>query len=253
MSNSSSGSVKLVPARAGNAEIELSQRLRASSIPDADLAQNAGLFVPPRSLKRLLFLDELYREALPVHGVIMQFGTLWGRDIGIFDSLRTIYEPFNLSRRIVCFDTFEGFPSVHEKDGRDPVIAPGQFATTRGYESELEDVMRLRQQLDPLPELQRYEIVKGEAVTQLRAYLERHPETIVSLVYFDLDIYEPTKGALELLKPFVTKGTVMAFDELNFFKAPGETVALKEIYPLDTIRIRRSTQYSGTPSYFVIE
>lgn len=246
-------STRLVSERTFDAERELSLRLRSSSITDKDLAQNVGLFAPPRSLKRILFLDELYRAALPVHGVIMQFGTLWGRDIGVLDSLRTIYEPFNVSRRIICFDTFEGFPTVHEKDGRDPVIAPGAFATTIGYERELDDVMTLRRQLDPLSDLQRYEIVKGEAVTQLRAYLERHPETIVALVYFDLDIYEPTKGVLELLKPFVTKGTVLAFDELNFDKAPGETLALKEVYPLDSIRVRRSIQYSGTPSYFVIE
>jgi hypothetical protein len=253
VSPSSSDSVPLTSSRTSDAEHELSRHMRSSSITDRDLAQNAALFMPPRSLKRLMFLDELYRAALSVHGIIVQFGTLWGRDIGVFDGLRTIYEPFNISRRVVCFDSFAGFPSVHEKDGTDPVIAPGEFSTTRGYETELEDIMRLRQELDPLPELQRYEVIKGDAVTQLRAYLERHPETIVSLVYFDLDIYEPTKGALEALKPFVTKGTVLAFDELNFFKAPGETLALKEVYPLDTIRVRRSTQYSGTPSYFVIE
>ncbi len=209
--------------------------------------------MPPRTLKRMLFLDEIYRATLPVHGVVMQFGTRWGRDIGVFDSLRTIYEPFNVSRTVICFDSFEGFPSIHEKDGSDPMIVPGGLSTTADYDRELETILELRRRLDPLPHLKRFEVVKGDAVEQLARYLQRHPETIVALAYFDLDIYAPTKGCLELLRDFVTKGSLIAFDELNFFKAPGETLALKEVFPLNTIRIRRSVHFSGQPSYFVVE
>ena len=239
--------------RVTEAELELSRQLRNASIPDIDLAQNGALFMSPRTLKRVMFLDEIYQAALPVHGVIMQFGVRWGRDIAVFDSLRTIYEPFNISRTVIGFDTFEGFPSVHAKDGEDPVMVPGSYSTKPGYDQELAKTLSLRQQLDPLPDLRRAEICKGDAVEQLAAYLERHPETIVALAYFDLDIYEPTKGCLELLKPYLTKGSVMAFDELNFFKAPGETLALKEVFPLDSIRIRRSVRYSGQPAFFTIE
>ena len=253
MSDPTQSSPRLVSQRATSAEARLSQIQRRAPIPDDELSLNGALYMSPRTVKRLLFLDEIYRRALPVHGVIMQFGVRWGRDLAVFDSLRTIYEPFNVSRRIIGFDTFEGFPSVHEKDGVDPVIVPGAYTTAQNYVGELEEIMRLRQQLDPLPEVKRHEIIQGEAVQQLTAYLKRHPETIVALVYFDLDIYEPTKGCLELLKPYLTKGSIMAFDELNFYKAPGETIALKECYPLDLIRIERSVYHSGTPSFFAIE
>lgn len=252
-SNKSLQSFPIVAERAINAEAELSRLLRDAPMPDSELVQNASLFMPPRTMKRLMFLDELYRAALPVHGVIMQFGVRWGRDLAVFDSLRTIYEPFNISRKVVGFDTFEGFPSIDKKDGDDPMIVPGGLNTVPEYDRQLENVMHLRQQLDPLPEHKRFEICKGDGVSQLAAYLERCPETIVALAYFDFDIYEPTKGCLELLKPFITKGTVMAFDELNYFKSPGETLALKELFPLSSIRIQRSIQYSGQPSYFIVE
>ena len=246
-------SLRVVSKKTEAAEARLSAILRKSSIPDSELAQNAALFLPPRSLKRLMFLDELYRKALRVHGVIMEFGTRFGRDIGVFDSLRTIYEPFNVWRNVICFDTFEGFPSIHDYDAGDAMLVPGGLATPRGYEQELEKVMIQRQELDPLPELKRYTILKGDAPAQLAEYLRSHPQTIVALAYFDMDIYEPTKACLELLKDHVTKGTILAFDELCSFKAPGETIALKEVYPLNTIRIRRSPKYSGQPSYFTIE
>ena len=243
----------IVAPQVADLETQLGHQMRTSTIPDSEMSHNACLFMPPRILKRMLFLDEIYRAALTVHGVILQFGVRWGRDLAVFDALRTIYEPFNISRRVIGFDTFEGFPSVHDKDGQDAVIAAGKFGTAQGYASELSGILQLRQALDPLPEQKRCEIRKGDAGEQLQAFLENSPETIVALAYFDLDIYEPTKRCLELLKPYVTRGTVMAFDELNLAHSPGETIALKEVYGLDKIRLQRSRDYSGQPSYFVVD
>jgi len=253
MTTATPPAVAIVPPQTTATETVLGERLRHAPIPDDELTHNAALFMAPRTIKRMFFLDEIYRACLPVHGIIIEFGVRWGRDLAVFDALRTIYEPFNISRRIVGFDTFEGFPSVHPKDGGDPVMTTGSYGTAPGYFEQLGETFALRQTLDPLAHLQRWEINKGDAGTQLEAYLERHPETIVALAYFDLDIYEPTKRCLELLKPFVTKGTVLAFDELNLPKCPGETVALREVYGLDKVRIRRSQHFSGQPSYLVIE
>jgi len=74
----------------------------------------------------------------------------------------------------------------------------------------------------------------------------------VALAHFDMDLYEPTKACLELLKPFLTKGTVLAFDELVSFVSPGETVAVREVFGPDRIRVQRSPMYSGHGSYVVI-
>lgn len=44
---------------------------------------------------------------------------LLGRDLPLFVNLRGIYEPYNYTRKIVCFDTFIGFQHLDEKDGKD--------------------------------------------------------------------------------------------------------------------------------------
>ena len=43
-------------------------------------------------------------------GSIIQFGVRWGRELALFEMLRTIFEPFNHSRSIYGFDTFTGYP-----------------------------------------------------------------------------------------------------------------------------------------------
>lgn len=235
------------------AEARLGEQLRNAPIPVSELAENSGLFVSPRTVKRMFFFDEIYKKALPVHGVVMQFGLRWGRDLATLHALRTIYEPFNATRHILGFDTFEGFPSVDARDGDAAMIQPGVLAVAEGYEVFLREVFAQRQAVDPLPQVQRFDLFRGNAPERLKQYLDSHPETIIALAHFDMDLYEPTKHCLELMRPFLTKGSVLAFDELVSFVSPGETVAVREVFGLDRVRIQRSAAYSGHGSYLVIE
>jgi hypothetical protein len=233
-------------------EAELGNLLLGSPIPPTELAENSGLFVSPRTLKRQMFFDEIYQHALSVHGVVMQFGVRWGRDLATLHSLRTIYEPFNATRHILGFDTFAGFPAVAPKDGEAGMMKPGVLAVAENYETFLNRVFAARNSLDPLPHVARFAVHKGDAVQQLAGYLKAHPETIVALAHFDMDLYEPTKECLKLLKPYLTQGSVLAFDELVSFVSPGETVAVREVLGLDQVRIRRSPLYSGHGSYLIL-
>jgi hypothetical protein len=236
-----------------NAEAALGDLLLRAPIPSTELAENSGLFVSPRTMKRQFFFDEIYKHALDVHGVVMQFGLRWGRDLATMHALRTIYEPFNATRHILGFDTFDGFPSVDPRDGTAELIKTGILSVSEGYDGFLRDVFAQRQALDPLPHVQRFDVFKGNAPERLTEYLRLHPETIVALAHFDMDLYEPTKQCLELLRPYMTKGTVLAFDELLSSPFPGETVAVREVLGLDRYRIRRSPAYSGHGAYIIIE
>ena len=74
----------------------------------------------------------------------------------------------------------------------------------------------------------------------------------MALAYFDLDLYEPTKKCIELLKPRLTKGSVLGFDELNEEATPGETLALMETLGLRNVALRR-LPYTSRSSYCVID
>ncbi len=235
------------------AEARLGELLLSAPIPSSELAENSGLFVSPRTLKRQCFFDEIYKRALPVHGVVMQFGVRWGRDLATLHSLRTIYEPFNATRLIVGFDTFEGFPSVHSTDGKAQMNQKGTLNVGDNYLAFLSEVFAQRQLVDPLPHVHRFELHQGDAPDKLAQYLQAHPETIVALAHFDMDLYEPTRKCLQILRPYLTKGSVLAFDELLSFVSPGETVAVREVFGLDQVRVQRSPVYSGHGSYFTVE
>lgn len=71
-------------------------------------------------------------------------------------------------------------------------------------------------------------MIKGDATQTIPEFLKNNKHIIVSLLYLDLDIYEPTKIALKEFLPKMAKGSIIAFDELNFKSFPGETIAALE-------------------------
>ena len=165
-------------------------------IPQNEQLNNIGLFTKRQELTKTLFFADLYRKFLPVHGVIMEFGVRWGQNLVTLTNLRGMLEPYNYSRKIIGFDTFAGFPSVHENDGDHSIIKKGAFSVTDGYEDYLSNVLNYHEMESPLSHIKKHELVKGDATVELETYLKKHPETIVAFAYFDFDIYEPTKKCL---------------------------------------------------------
>jgi hypothetical protein len=221
-------------------------------IPENERLRNLGLFLNRQSLSRILFMRDLYERIIDVHGIIVEFGVRWGQNLALFESFRGIYEPYNFNRKIVGFDTFEGFPSVHEKDGKADIASVSAYSVTQNYEQYLTRVLDYHEKESPLSHIKKYELVKGDAGKTVEEYLQKNPETIIALAYFDFDIYEPTRKCLEAIRGHLTKGSVVGFDELNWHDFPGETLAFKEVFGLDKYRIMRSP-LNPSPSYIVIE
>jgi hypothetical protein len=225
---------------------------KSSPIPDHSIIANLGLFLNSKVLSRLLFLDHIYREAIDVQGVIMDFGARWGQNMSVFAALRGIYEPFNRHKKIIGFDTFSGFPSISAKDGNSQIMEVGSVSVTDNYLEFLDEVMTCQERDNPLGHLKKFEFAVGDATKMIHEYLEQYPETIVALAFFDFDLYEPTKACLEAIKPRLVKGSVLGFDELNDHDSPGETAAVMEVFGLNNIRLKRH-RYASRVSYFVVE
>ena len=123
---------------------------------------------------------------------------------------------------------------------------------TTGYETYLTSILNYHESESPLSHLVKYELVKGDVSHTLEQYLEANPQTIVALAYFDMDIYEPPRNCLRLIRNRLTRGSVLGFDELNNSVFPGETRALAEEMGLSNVALRRFPN-SSDASYLVVE
>jgi len=248
--------IELSAGYASQQEVQAYQELvllmQETPIPPREILGNLSLYLSRSALSQILFIHELYKRIIEIHGVIFEFGVRWGRNLSMYSVLRAIYEPYNDSRKIVGFDTFEGFPSVAIEDGASESASVGRLAVTKGYEEYLEKVLATHEKLAPRSHLRKHEIVKGDVVNTLPRYLEDNPETIVAMAYFDFDIYKPTLKCLQALRDRFTRGAVVAFDELALHEYPGETKAVMEALGLGNIRLQR-LPFSGYRSFFVVE
>lgn len=235
-------------------ELEKRERFKTifynNNIHNPEVLQNLGLFTSRQSLSRILFMSELYQKIINVHGIVIEFGVRWGQNLALFSNFRGMYEPYNYNRKIVGFDTFSGFPSVSQKDG--DLVKKGMYNVIDNYEKDLEEILNYHESESPLSHKKKFELVKGDATQSFPKYLLDNPQTIVAFAYFDFDIYEPTKVCLELLMERVTKGSVIAFDELNLKEFPGETIALMETIGLKKYSIKRSP-LNPLISYLIVE
>ena len=77
-----------------------------------------------------------------------------------------------------------------------------------------------------LNNIDKIELVKSANLTIPKYIKNKH--LLVSLLYLDFDIYKPTKTALKNFLPRMSKGSIIAFDELHAENWKGETMAMLE-------------------------
>lgn len=234
-----------------DARVDICRALQNSPIPPHELIRNLGLYMLPMELKRYLFFADLYQQIVQVPGIIVEFGCRWGQNLAVLQSLRSILEPFHHRRLIVGFDTFDGFPEVTPEDGDADAVRRGAYGVSPQYQQYLEQLLALRESQSPLSEVRKFRVIKGRAEEEFAQYLEDHPETMVALAYFDMDLYQPTADCLRLLQGRLTQGSIVGFDELNHAAFPGETTAVRDVLGLDSVALRRSP-WSADESYYVV-
>lgn len=221
---------------------ELCDAFEGSGLPLSLRLQNFSRHVRRQDLARFLAKYEIFKQVLPVNGSIAECGVFAGGGIMTWQHCSAILEPYNHSRRIIGFDTFAGFPEVHEKDlasGESEHLHEGALTTSPTIQKEIEGLVALHDRNRPLGHIPKVELVAGDARQSIPAYVAANSHLILSLLYLDFDIYEPTRVALEHLYPRVVKGGIVAFDELNCAEFPGETSALADMFDLKQIELRR--------------
>lgn len=222
---------------------------KKSPVYDDEIIENFGLFLTTKNFSRMLFFYEMYKKIINTEGVIFEFGLRWGQNLSLLIALRGMLEPFNVKRKIIGFDTFQGFLKENKIDNKK--YKKGSLSLPKNYFYYLNNLLEILENENPANHLKKYELIKGDAPKELKKYFKINPETLASLVFFDLDIYEPTKECLSIIKPHLFKGSILAFDELNCDMAKGITKALSETFDIQKLEIKRFPFISRV-SYIVL-
>lgn len=214
--------------------------------------QNFAKYVPTQDLRKFICRYELFKKILHVHGSIVECGVLYGGGLMTWAQLSEIFEPINHTRNIIGFDTFSGFVSLSDKDKTGTAFQGKKGGLALNSYEDLLDCIKLYDENRFLGHIQKVKLVKGDIKESLPEYIKKNPHLVVSLLWLDFDIYEPTLIALKQLVPRIPKGGIIAFDELNHEVWPGETIAVMEEIGINNLKVERFP-FGGTLSYAIIE
>jgi hypothetical protein len=212
-----------------------------SKLSETQKLQAFTKYVRRQDLSRFLAKNELFKLQLDKPGSIVECGCYSGGGTFTFAQLSAIYEPYNHTRKVIVFDTFEGFPSLDIKDSNSSrEYSEGDLFVSDTILEELSIGISLFDRNRPLSHISKIELQKGDATLTIPKFLIENPHTIVSMLYLDFDIYEPTLCAIKNFIPRMPKGSILAFDELNAKSFPGETLALIDSLGVNNVEIKKT-------------
>lgn len=198
-----------------------------------DMVRHFPLFINRQDLIYHLSKYDLYKKTIDLKGSIVECGCHKGSGLLLFSKLTSIFEPYDIFKKVIGFDTFEGFPeNDSKKDNR-------TYSNNRKGHLKDTNLKMIRDQISLLDEnrfnshIPKVEIVKGNALKTIPKYIEQNPHLLISLLYLDFDLYDATKIAIENFLPRMPKGAIIAFDEVNQKRWQGETLAMLESFNLN--------------------
>jgi hypothetical protein len=194
-------------------------------------------FVSRQSLSYFLARTEIFKEVINLHGNIFDFGIFKGSSFFTFLQLSAIFEPYNHLRKIVGFDSFNGFSKFEKEDSSKkfnnlPMRFEGGMSLGDKAFDEINYGIDLCNLNTPLNHIKKGFVINGDLPYSLETYLSDHPETIIAMANFGLGLYKPTIKILEKIKPRLVKGSILVFEDLNQETWPGETKALFEVFDM---------------------
>ena len=153
---------------------------------DAEYAISiANVLISRQAFSRNLARTKLFEISMNVPGCVVECGSHRGNGLGLYYNLSSTLEPTNFNRKIISFDTFEGFPSVSTKDldfAKEGQMSDVDFNFLKEA-VEINELNRVNGHIEKLM------FVQGDANKTIPKFVEENPWLLVSLLYIDFDLY----------------------------------------------------------------
>lgn len=220
----------------------------------AHIANSGTLYMRRVILGRLMARYEAFKLSMDLPGSIVELGVFKGESLLFFAKLVEIMLANDRSCRVIGFDSFEGFPSLHEKDGKENLKADLRVGgwSSRDYYEELKVLLNVFDHDRGAGNKPRVELIKGDISRTVPEYAEANPGMRIKLLHLDCDLYEPTLVGLQTLYDRVVKGGVILLDEYGLTEYPGESRAVDEFFADKPVTIKKFPFYT-TPGGYIIK
>ncbi|NJL53861.1 class I SAM-dependent methyltransferase [bacterium] len=204
-------------------ELRRAQYLEQGAGTAVDKNRSLMRFMSRQELAKLYGYIKLFELTKGILGSIADCGVYFGQGLMAYANLSTALEPYNYPCRIYGFDTFEGSTSYDDMDFQGSVDL-----REHNYHAPIyDDILKCIKIFDgdrPLNHIPKIELIKGDLVKTAPQFIADRPETIFRIIHLSVNLYKPTKVAIENFYPRLSRGGILAVNSVNY--TPSTTCAL---------------------------
>lgn len=160
-----------------------------------DHMKNSSIFLKPKDIRKFAIFKSLenFKDKKNEENLFLEFGVFKGESINFFAKILKKNKTL-----IYGFDSFEGLEEDWNMNEFNPI---GTFSLNKKTPKTEANVV----------------LIKGKVQNTLDSFLNRNNNKKIIFAHLDMDTYKPTKFTLSKIKPFLTKGSVILFDQFYGF------------------------------------
>jgi len=218
-------------------------RLENWVLPDIDVWDAENIFYLKANESRigkLLAQHAIYTKIVGIPGDILECGVFKGASLMRLAAFRRLLENDH-SRSIIGFDIFGKFPTTQVSSAVDLEFIK-HFESIGGNgisKVDLEAALHANH-------YQNVSLIHGNIYDSLPEWKRANSHRRVALLHLDLDVYEPTRFALNCVKDLVVPGGIIIIDDYAIVE--GATRAVDEFLRKEKRNIVKLNYYKA-PSY----
>ena len=188
-------------------------------------------------LEKIVTHYEILKKFDNISGNVFEFGVFKG--VSLIRTL-TFLKYLKSNKKVYAFDAFGKFPTKNLTLESDMFFSKQHDKSSLGLSNDT-----IKKILDK-KQLYNYRLIKGNVFDTLEKFVKNYKSKI-SILFMDLDVYEPTYYVLEKLFSRISKGGIIIFDNFNI--VDGETVAVKKFSKKNKLKIK---YFNSNKKYAVI-
>ena len=170
---------------------------------------------------------DVFKKSLKVPGDIIECGVFKGASFVRLLTFRDLLLKKKI-KKIYGFDPFGKFPKQKiQKDQK--------FATQHDKGTGLGISEKKLKTYLIKKKFKNFSLIKGDILKTLPKFLNKNKKLKISFLHLDMDVYEPTKFALDNLYNKISKNGVILIDD--FYGVEGATLATKEFLSKKKLKI----------------
>lgn len=233
---------------------EIEQLTQEYSIGLETILKNYMAFIQRRDLPQLLAYYELFKIVKDLPGSIAEVGVFIGNGLFTWTKLLETFFPGNRGKKAFGFDNFNGYEQeISEYDAKAIKYIENLVGD---FKIDYEFVNRLQKlhNLDSIiPGVERVKIYNENFDRSFQQFKEENHGVRLKILVVDVNLYNPTKKALNSLYNLLVPGGIVVFRGYGVKPWEGESQAVDEFMKEKNIKKMHSFDFSMYPALYLIK